>query len=259
MQLLLAYICILAAIALAERLLVRDVETSSKRVLANYALGGLTLLVTMALPVQLVGLALIAENWRFGLLNSISLNALLAGVFSFLALDAVNYLTHRLLHTRAFWRFHAVHHSDLRLDHSSGLRFHPVELIVHLVTASAAVMLIGASPVAVAAYGLVVAIWNLALHTSLRAPHVLEKAGSLAVLTPRLHLIHHSQDAADTDKNFGTVFSFWDRLFGTFKDMPNAADAPVRLGLSHVARSEAEDFHTLLTGPFRRSPRAPRD
>lgn len=256
MYLLLSYIFVLLAIALAERLLVRDGSGSRKRLLANYGFGVLTLLVAMALPLQVVGVALIAENWRFGLLNAFSVNAILAGVFSFFVLDAVNYLTHRLLHTRAFWPIHAVHHSDLRLDHSSGLRFHAVELIVHLATASAVVMLFGASPAGVAAYSLVVAVWNLFLHSSLRAPRILEAASGFFLLTPRLHLIHHSQDAHDFDKNFGTVFSFWDRLFGTFRDMRGAADAPVTTGLPNVARTEAEDFHALLMAPFRRSEQA---
>lgn len=256
---LLAYFFVLFAIALAEHLLDRESGRSRKRLLANYGFGALTLLVAVSLPVQLVGVALVAEHWGFGLLNALPVNAVVAGALSFVALDAVNYLTHRLLHARLLWPFHAVHHSDLRLDHSSGLRFHPVELIVHLFTASAAIMVIGASPVGVAAYSLVVSIWNLFLHTSLRAPRALESASSVLLLTPALHLIHHSQHAADFDKNYGTVFSFWDRLFGTFRGMGDASRAPATLGVANVAESEAEDFHRLLTGPFRRRQQAERE
>ena len=248
--LLLAYLLFLAAIATTEMVLAGDIRKSCKRLVANYGLGVLTLLVAMSLPVQLVSVAVIAEHWRFGLLYTVPLHALVASLFSFLVLDAVNYLTHRLLHTPLLWPFHAVHHSDLRLDHSSGLRFHPIEFLVHITTASAAILVLGATPAGVAAYTLAAAIWNLALHTSLRAPRTLDAMNGTFLLMPAHHRVHHSQRAEDVDRNYGTVFSFWDRMFGTYRHIGRYPRGTAPPGISSVTECDAEDFHTLLTKPF---------
>jgi sterol desaturase/sphingolipid hydroxylase (fatty acid hydroxylase superfamily) len=152
------------------------------------------------------------------------------------ALDLVSYLWHRANHRVAFlWRFHRVHHSDRAFTASTAVRFHPGELLLSLPVRLAAVAALGPPVEAVVAFEVVFTVANLVEHGDIALPGALERALGRACVTPALHRLHHTKHGPERDRNFGTVFSVWDRLLGTWA----AADPSVRVetglaGLDHV-------------------------
>lgn len=164
-----------------------------------------------------------AETTRVGLLNTISLPAWVGILVVVLVLDAVSYAWHRANHRIALlWRFHQVHHSDESFTASTALRFHPGELLLSLPVRLLAVVLIGASPAAVAAFEVGFAFANLFEHGNIGLPSRLERRLAGVVVTPALHRRHHANRRPDLDSNFGTIFTAWDRLLGTYGDSSSA-------------------------------------
>ncbi len=169
-----------------------------------------------------------------GLLNWAALPFGLAVVLTVLLLDAVSYVWHRANHRiRLLWRFHQVHHSDAAFSISTGLRFHPGELLLSLPLRLAAILVLGAPAAAVLVFELLFALANLVEHGDIDLPPGLECRLSRVFVTPALHRRHHSPQLAELDSNFGTVFSFWDRLGRSFG--PSTSADRYTAGLSGLA------------------------
>src|SRR5262249_34081055 len=148
-----------------------------------------------------------------GLLNALGAPLWVAVVGTVFALDAVSYLWHRANHGVAFlWRFHRVHHADEALSISSSLRFHPGEILLAVPVKLAAIAALGAPVAGVAAFDALFGAANALEHANVDLPARLERALGRALITPALHRRHHSVSRAEHDTNFGTIFSFWDRL-----------------------------------------------
>jgi sterol desaturase/sphingolipid hydroxylase (fatty acid hydroxylase superfamily) len=138
-----------------------------------------------------------------------------AGVFG---LDAVSYAWHRANHRiPLFWRFHQVHHADASFHATTALRFHPGELGMALPVRLAAVLVLGVSPPGVLVFELLFGAANLLVHGNFDLPRAFDPHVQRVLVTPSLHRAHHTADWRELDTNFGTIFSFWDRLFGTFQ------------------------------------------
>lgn len=136
-----------------------------------------------------------------------------------LALDSVSYSWHRANHRIPFlWRFHRVHHSDPNFTASTGLRFHSGELLLSLPVRLTAVATVGASVEAVLAFEILFTVANLLEHGDIDFPRQLERKLGRLWITPALHRRHHTKIGPDRDTNFGTIFSLWDRIFGTLRD-----------------------------------------
>jgi sterol desaturase/sphingolipid hydroxylase (fatty acid hydroxylase superfamily) len=136
---------------------------------------------------------------------------------SVLLLDLVSYGWHRANHRiRVLWRFHQVHHSDESFTVSTGVRFHPGELLLSLPVRLLAVSVIGAPPAAVVAFEVVFAVVNLFEHGNIGLPQRLERGLAALLVTPALHRRHHANRRPELDSNFGTIFTLWDRVLGTF-------------------------------------------
>ena len=178
--------------------------------------------------------------------------ALAAGV---LALDAVSYLWHRANHqVPLLWRFHQVHHADTSFHLTTALRFHPGELLIALPVRLAAVVLLGVPPLGVLLYEVVFGVANLLEHGNFDLPRRLEPVVQRLLITPALHRGHHAADWRELDSNFGTVFSTWDRLAGTFRAID--AERRVVTGLPDRLGSAAPSLAESLLLPLRRpSPR----
>jgi sterol desaturase/sphingolipid hydroxylase (fatty acid hydroxylase superfamily) len=160
-----------------------------------------------------------AARHHVGVLNAFSMPGWLGIGATIALLDLVSYGWHRANHRVAIlWRFHQVHHSDPTFTTSTGLRFHPGELVLSLPLRLAAVVLLGAPPVAVLAFEVVFGFANLVEHGDINFPRAFERRLGKLCVTPALHRRHHTKVRPDRDRNFGTVFSVWDRLFGTFAD-----------------------------------------
>ncbi len=168
-----------------------------------------------------------------------------------LGLDAISYVWHRATHqVPLLWRFHQVHHADASFHVTTALRFHPGELLLALPVRLAAILLLGVPPEGVLFFELVFGVANLLEHGNFDLPRRLEPFVHRLFITPALHRAHHASEWRELNTNFGTVFSAWDRLAGTFR----ASDAKRRVttGLPDAAGSPAPSLAESLLLPFRR-------
>lgn len=186
----------------------------------------------LIVPAGAVGAALHAERSGTGLLEVAGAPEWLAWLVSLVALDLAIYAQHRAFHSvPLLWRLHALHHADRDLDASSGVRFHPGEIVVSLLWKVAVVWLLGAPAAAVVLYEALLACASVATHANLELPAGLERAARVALVTPDLHRVHHSVHLDESGSNFAAVTPLWDRLFGSFRAEPRDGQRGMRLGL----------------------------
>jgi sterol desaturase/sphingolipid hydroxylase (fatty acid hydroxylase superfamily) len=207
--------------------------------------GGLWLLNAVVLGLVCGACAFSVADWaareHVGLLHRTAAPTWLAMVGTVVVLDLVSYGWHRANHRlEVLWRFHQVHHSDPTFTASTGLRFHPAELLLSLPIRLGAVILLGAPAVAVLAFEAVFTLANLVEHGDIDLPRRGERIFGRLFVTPALHRRHHTRVGPARDTNFGTIFSGWDRLFGTFTSSDSSASVDTGLpGLSQVTLAEA--------------------
>ena len=191
------------------------------------------------------GVARWAAAADIGLLNAISAPGWFTIPATLLTLDFVSYLWHRANHrARWLWRFHQVHHSDAAFSVSTGVRFHPGELLQSLPIRLVAVVALGPSPLAVVAFEVIFTIANLVEHGNIDLPLPIERRLGRVCVTPALHRRHHSRRRSELDTNFGTVFAWWDRLLGTYGD--SSSDQHIETGLADVPDTPALGRALLL-------------
>lgn len=218
----------------------------------NFGLGILNGLMVSSVPVLNVGAAQWAEGHGVGLFNWIAAPGWLALVGTLLLKSLGQYSFHRFSHRNPLlWRLHRVHHCDMHLDVSSALRTHPLEMIASIAFMIPIILIGGLSPVALAAYEGVEAIVNMLTHANIRIPDAVERHARSLLVTPGLHRLHHSVVQAETDSNYGNVFSFWDRLFGTYRGKATRSDRTFRFGLDEISRERAANFSSQLELPWR--------
>ena len=247
---------VLLACAAAERLLPRRVPVAQagRRGASKLRLAGVGVLaVRLLLPSTGAEAAYDAEAARFGLLNQWPIYFPLKFALSLLLLDLLIYFQHRLFHwSPALWRLHAVHHTDLDLDASSGVRFHPAEILISAAIKIAGATLLGAHFLAVVAFEVILNATALFNHANLNLGP-LDALLRLVVVTPDMHRVHHSPSREETDSNFGFNVPWWDRLFGTYRAQPREPHETMALGLDGARDPEKLDLFALLGRPFRRA------
>jgi len=220
---------------------------------ANFAIGFANAILVPLVPVSVVVVASRAQDREFGLLNYIHPPAWIGAGVTFVALSLAGYGIHVLLHkVPALWRLHRVHHMDLHLDVSTALRTHPLEMLITVVALSAATALLGAVLWAVACYELMDQIVALISHANVRLPRRLEKPLRLLLVTPRFHCLHHSSCRPETDSNYGSLFTLWDRFFGTLNVVPAAGYDGVRVGLDEVRDARTWNLWWQMISPAMR-------
>ena len=217
----------------------------------NFGLGIFNGLIVSAFPVLAVASAQWAESNGIGLLNWLSAAWWIALPCTVLASSLGHYAIHVASHKIPLvWRFHRVHHCDVHLDVSSALRSHPLEMIAISLVMIPVNVLLGLSPVVLAVYEGVEAVANMLTHANIRVPQSLERCVRWLVMTPSLHRLHHSTFQAETDSNYGNVFSFWDRLFGTYRGETIRPDGTFHFGLDDVSPERAGNFQSQLKLPW---------
>ncbi|PIR18803.1 MAG: hypothetical protein COV48_05540 [Elusimicrobia bacterium CG11_big_fil_rev_8_21_14_0_20_64_6] len=253
---LLIFIACLLVCAAAERLLPRRarVAPSGRRWLTNLGLmtlGGLA--IRLLLPFAAVEAAYRAEAARFGLLNQFMIPFPLKIALTVLLLDLMIYFQHRVFHAvPVLWRLHAVHHTDLDLDASSGVRFHPLEILLSMMIKMAAAALLGAHFMGVVLFEIILnsaAVFN---HANIGLPVSVDAVLRLVLVTPDMHRVHHSPSRDETDTNFGFNVPWWDRLFGTYRAQPREPHASMALGLEGSRDPEALGLTPMLARPFKK-------
>lgn len=217
-----------------------------------------SVLLRIVIPAGAIGTALWAQAHTFGLLYAINAGTVVALISGFLMLDVAIYWQHRLFHRIPWlWRLHRVHHADLDFDVSTGLRFHPIEILLSMVIKIAVVVAFGIPVVAVLIFEVVLNATSLFNHGNVALPRWLEKPVRMLIVTQEMHRIHHSQRPVETDSNFSFNFSVWDRLFGTYTAQSKDGSDGIKIGLKEYANEqESAGFWALLTNPFRDPPNA---
>ena len=191
-----------------------------------------TLLVRILFPTTTVGLAMFSEARGFGLFNTIALPAWVGVLASVVILDLAIYLQHVLFHAvPALWRLHRMHHADLEFDVSTGLRFHPIEILLSMLIKLAVVAVLGAPALAVLIFEVLLNSTSMFNHANVRIPPGIDRVLRWLVVTPDMHRVHHSILARETNSNFGFNLPWWDRLFGTYRAQPAAGHTKMTIGI----------------------------
>ena len=218
---------------------------------ANGGLTVINIMVLGAMPVSAIVAADFAMERGWGLLNQPFVSPLAAFALALAVRSLVAYAIHVAMHkVPLFWRVHRVHHTDTNMDVSTTVRFHPLEFIISMPILLAAVVLLGLPPLALMVYEVFDAAMAVFTHAHVRLPERLDRALRLVLVTPPMHRIHHSADRCETDSNYGATFSWWDRLFGTYRTRPPHELATMRLGLDTWRDRRATSLWWLLAMPF---------
>lgn len=191
-----------------------------------------TLALRFTLPLAAVGLAALAEERGWGLLNNVGIPIWAKIVIAFLLLDLAIYLQHVMFHAvPTLWRLHRMHHADLDFDVTTGARFHPIEILLSMGLKLAVVAALGAPPVAVLVFEIVLNATSMFNHANLRLPARVDRVLRWIVVTPDMHRVHHSIVVDETNSNFGFNLPWWDRLLGTYRAQPAAGHEGMTIGL----------------------------
>lgn len=218
----------------------------------------LTLFNNLLLRFSLGALAYQTSVWTqsqgWGLFNQVNWPVTFELLLAVVIFDGLIYFQHVLFHALpVFWRIHQVHHADAGFDASTGLRFHPLEILLSLGYKAFCVLALGPSPGAVLAFEILLNASALFNHGNFRLPTWLEKRARGLIITPDLHRVHHSQNPDETNSNYGFCLSLWDRLGGTYRAQAQKPQAEIDLGLAQCQGAERDQLWAMLRLPFKKT------
>ncbi|MGR3636380.1 MAG: sterol desaturase family protein [Shimia sp.] len=206
----------------------------------------------MALPLLAIGAALDAQTRGWGLLNQIQLPDWIAVFLALLIFDFAIWLQHLITHKiPLLWRLHRVHHADPDLDVTTAIRFHPVEIALSMGLKIGLVYALGAPPLAVLIFEILLNATALFTHSNIRLPIALDRIMRLVLVTPDMHRVHHSVHRDEHDSNYGFALSIWDRTLGTYIAQPREGHDKMTIGLAWQNKLPTRFGWSFLL-PFRR-------
>lgn len=212
-----------------------------------------TLAVRLVFPLAAVGVALAIAPHGWGVMPWLGVPWWLSVPLCMLALDLAIYLQHRLFHAIPWlWRLHRMHHADPEIDVTTGLRFHPIEILLSMLLKVVVVLALGAPAVAVLLFEVILNVSSLFNHANVRLSLRFDRWLRWLVVTPDMHRVHHSWRQHETDSNFGFSLSWWDRLFGTYRAQPEEGHLGMTVGLRVFRDPRELRLGHMLTQPFRR-------
>lgn len=212
-----------------------------------------SVMLRIVFPAAAVGAALWAQANGWGLLPALGMPPVLAGLISFVVLDFAIWLEHLVFHkVQLFWRLHRVHHADTGFDVTTGLRFHPLEILLSMLWKAAVIVVLGAPYLAVLVFEIVLNGSSMFNHANVRLPPTADRLLRKTIVTPDMHRVHHSVIRRETDSNYGFNFSFWDRLFGTYRPEPEAGQKAIEIGQPQWRDERPARLGWSLLLPFRR-------
>jgi len=213
-----------------------------------------TLLVRVIFPTTAIGLALFAEARGWGFFHLAALPTWIVVVASILLLDLAIYLQHVLFHAvPALWRLHRMHHADLAFDVTTGLRFHPFEILLSMLIKLAVIAALGTPALAVLVFEVLLNATSMFNHGNVLIPQKIDRILRWIVVTPDMHRVHHSIQSAETNSNFGFNLPWWDRLFGTYRREPSAGQEGMTIGIEQFRDPRELRLDRMLVQPFRGS------
>jgi len=217
----------------------------------NFLFTILHLIIHTALAVLIVLLSDWCLKNSFGIVYWTNAGILFTIIIGVLALDFSSWLVHLIMHkSKTLWRFHLIHHSDNNVDVTTGLRHHPGDSILRGVFFIILIFISGAPVYAVMIYQTLLLVSTAFTHANINLPKWLDKGFGYILVSPNMHKVHHHWKQPFTDSNYGAVFSFWDRLFGTLKKLE---PKDIHYGLDKYYPNEKdEDFIMLIKKPFQK-------
>ena len=248
------FLGILVAMAIWEAAAPRRRREVSRRLRWTNNLGVVvvdTVLVRLTFPIVAVGFALLAQERGWGLLNGFEMPVWFAFVVALLALDLAIYFQHVIFHAvPVLWRLHRMHHADLDFDVTTGLRFHPVEILLSMGIKLAVVASLGPPAVAVLVFEVLLNATSMFNHSNVRISLGVDRALRWVVVTPDMHRVHHSIHPHETNSNFGFNLPWWDRLFGTYRAQPSQGHESMTLGIEQFCTRRDLWLDRMLIQPL---------
>ncbi len=244
----------LVVIAVWEFLLPRRQATVS-RLIRWYSNLGIVVVSSALLrwlfPILAVGLAHLATQRGWGLFNNFRVPYELAFILSVLLLDMTIYFQHLVFHmVPRLWLLHRMHHTDMDFDVTTALRFHPIEIILSMFVKMSVVVVLGPPVLAVLVFELILNSSAMFNHGNIRLPGAIDRILRLFIVTPDMHRVHHSIMRRETDSNYGFFLSWWDKLFGTYRDQPEQGHENMAIGIELFRNPKYSHLHWLLIQPF---------
>jgi sterol desaturase/sphingolipid hydroxylase (fatty acid hydroxylase superfamily) len=248
------FILALALLAMLEKALPKRVMKIPRKTrwTRNFSLIIIdTILVKILIPFTLAGMSIYAANNNSGLFNIISINPVVSVILSFIILDLLIYLQHVAFHhIPLLWRMHKVHHIDEEIDVTTGLRFHPLEILFSYFIKSSLILLLGAPVIAVIIFEIVLNTSSMFTHSNLNLPKKMDKYIRFIFVTPDMHRVHHSTIENETNSNFGFNFSIWDKIFRTYKEQPKDGHLKMKIGLNGYEDFKKNGLIRLIKTPL---------
>ena len=210
------------------------------------------LILYLVFPLLALDMAAITTERGWGLLALFAWPYWLETIIGIIILDLVVYLQHVMFHAvPIFWRLHMMHHSDLDFDLTTGLRFHPVEIMLSMGIKLAAICAIGPTLASVLVFEIVLSSMAMFNHSNFNVPERWDRLLRYFVVTPDMHRVHHSVIIREINSNFGFNLSVWDRLFGTYRSRPEKGHKGMTIGLSQFRELARLSLYHLMLLPFR--------
>ena len=226
--------------------------TKGKRWFSNLGLVVIdAFLVRLLFPTAAVGMAVMVQHLEWGVFNTADVPYWLAVLVSVILLDFAIYLQHLMFHAiPALWRLHLVHHADVDFDVTTGIRFHPIEILLSMLVKLAAISLLGPPLLGVVVFEVLLNALAIFNHANVRIPMQLDRVLRWILVTPDMHRVHHSADDVEYGTNFGFNLSCWDRFLGTYLDQPEKGHEEMTLGLTNFREAKWRTIPRMLTMPF---------
>ena len=249
------FVTILVGLAAWETAAPRRVLALDRRLRwpSNIGIAALNALVLRAIPaLAALEAARDAAAAGIGLLNAVAMLDCVRCIAAIVLLDLAIYLQHVLFHAvPGLWRLHRMHHADLDFDVTTGARFHPFEILISAALKLAFVVAIGAPPLAVLLFEIILSATSLFNHSNIRIGVRTDGLLRLALVTPDMHRVHHSAARRETNSNFGFSLPWWDRLFGTYRAQPAAGHEAMTIGIEAFRAARDLRIDRMLVQPFR--------
>lgn len=189
-------------------------------------------LLRIIFPSAAVGVAVFAQKHGWGLFNYVQVSYSIAVIISMVALDFIIYLQHVMFHAiPVFWRIHRMHHADLDFDVTTGIRFHPVEILLSMLIKSAGVVVLGPPVLGIIIFEVALNATSMFNHSNVCMLRGVDRILRWFVVTPDMHRVHHSIEWRETNSNFGFNLPWWDRLLGTYRTQPRMGHEDMTIGL----------------------------
>ncbi len=231
----------------------KTVDSKSRRWLNNLGLVAIdNLILQLGFIILPVTFAAFVQSKGMGIFNLLVMPFWTEWIATVIIFDFIIYLQHVLFHfVPILWQLHQVHHSDLDIDVTTAIRFHPIEILLSLFIKLTAVAAFGFPPEAVLFFEILLNGTAMFNHANIYIPNVIDKIIRRLIVTPDMHRVHHSVIMAESNTNFGFSLSIWDRICGTYLAQPAAGHDRMIIGLAYAKHPKS--LIKLLIMPFKKN------